>query len=324
VTALPELVSILIPTYNRAGVIETTIRSALAQTHPAIEVVVVDNASTDETWARIQAVANVDPRVRAFRNERNLGPVANWLACARLAQGRCSKILWSDDLIAPSFVTRCLPFLQDEEVAFAYTPASIFSGAAPEDGGVERYRAGRKSDGLIASVEFIGGVMTDGDFPASPGCALLRTDDLRRNLMMQVPNRHGSDFSMHAMGNDLLLLLLTAQQRRKVAFVADTLSFFRSHAGSISVQEGAGRVHFHYDLAKAWFCAELMNDSGMARRLNAHILLHLKRFGPAPYGMARVADFYPEPRDAPIDALEFARALVSAVGEKVSRTLRAG
>ncbi len=321
-TASSELVSILIPTYNREGVIEKTIRSALDQTYTDIEVVVVDNASTDETWTRIQAMANADPRVRAFRNDRNLGPVANWLACAQVAKGHYAKILWSDDLIAPSFVSRCVPYLRNEDVAFAYTPALIFSGDSPKDGGVECYRASRKADELIASDAYIEGVMTDGDFPASPGCAIFRTEDLRRNLRLQVPNRYGSDFSMHAMGNDLVLFLLTALERRQVAIISDTLSFFRSHEDSISLLAGAGRVTFHYDLAKAWFCAEVTKDRPMQRRLNALIFLHLKRFGPAPYGMSCVADFYPAPQDAPIAWWQLVRAVGSVFANKVSRTLR--
>ena len=314
-----ELVSILIPTFNRAGVIEETIRSALAQTHAQVEVVVVDNASTDDTWDRVQAVAKADARVRAFRNERNLGPVANWLACAAAGHGRYAKILWSDDLIAPTFIERCLPGLRDEDVAFAYTPALIFSGSSPQAGGVERFRGGRRADMLMPSATFIDGLMTDGDFPASPGCALFRMDDLRRNLMLHVPNRHSSDFSMHAMGNDILLMLLTAHQRRSVSFVAETLSFFRSHTKSISVLEGAGRVHFHYDLAKAWFCSEVARDIGMERRLNALILWHLARFGPAPYGMSRISDFYPAPKKTPVAWATFVRAAARAVRDKLAR-----
>ena len=87
------LASILIPVYNRAGLIEATIRSALAQSYDPIEVVVVDNASTDATWEVLQRLALEDPRLRIFRNETNLGPVRNWRACAEHARGHYAKIL---------------------------------------------------------------------------------------------------------------------------------------------------------------------------------------------------------------------------------------
>ncbi len=319
---MSDLVSILIPTYNRASVIERTVRSALAQTYPNIEVVVVDNASTDGTWERLQQFASDDARVRISRNETNLGPVANWLACAAAAQGRYAKILWSDDMIAPTFVERCLPFLRDEGVAFAYSATLVFSGETPQEGGVEMYRAYGPGDVVIGSREFIDGVMTDGDYPVSPGCALFRTEDLRRNLWLQVPNRHGSDFSMHAIGNDLLLFLLTAGQRKSVAVIGEILSFFRSHNQSISVIAGMGRVIYHYDLAKAYFCAEVLKDRRVERRLNARIFLHLRRFGLAPYGIKRVEDFYPQPRFEGVDWPHFVKAVVAGMSRKLMRAVK--
>lgn len=50
---MSELVSILIPTYNREKLIRETLKSAAEQTYDALEIVVVDNASTDSTWTII-------------------------------------------------------------------------------------------------------------------------------------------------------------------------------------------------------------------------------------------------------------------------------
>lgn len=63
------LVSVVVPAYNAAATIGRTLRSALAQTHPAIEVIVVDDASADETTAIVAAVAAGDARVRLIRAE---------------------------------------------------------------------------------------------------------------------------------------------------------------------------------------------------------------------------------------------------------------
>ena len=56
------LVSICIPTYNRAEMVADAIRSALSQTYPALDVVVVDNASNDRTAEVVASLA--DPRLR--------------------------------------------------------------------------------------------------------------------------------------------------------------------------------------------------------------------------------------------------------------------
>ena len=313
-----ELVSILIPTYNRADVIEATVRSALSQTWSEIEVVVVDNCSTDDTWACLERLAKRDARIRIHRNDDNIGPVRNWLACVERARGRYAKILWSDDLIAPTFVERCMPFLRDAEVGFVYTAAVTFSGETPQEGGTTSFQLAGARDTVMPAARFIEGVFTDGDFPFSPGCALFRLDDLRANLWRDVPNHVGSDFSKHAIGNDLLAFLLTAHRYRSVALVGEPLSFFRDHCGSISVVAGQGRLLYHYDLVKAYFAASFLHDNRLRRKLNARIKLHLMRFGPAPYGMKTVEDFYPVRGCGHVSPLELCRA----IGDLAARGLR--
>jgi len=113
---MPEpLVSILIPTYNRERLIGETIRSALVQTYPHIEVVVVDNASTDSSWEVISELARKDSRIHPFRNETNVGPMRNWKRAFDEAKGKNGKVLWSDDLIAPDFHEKTCHFFPMRE-----------------------------------------------------------------------------------------------------------------------------------------------------------------------------------------------------------------
>src|SRR5437879_4126737 len=97
------LVSILIPLYNREQLLGPCIQSALDQTVRGFEVVIVDNASTDGTWQVCQAFAAKDSRVRIFRDPVNIGPVRNLQRCIQEARGQYGKILFSDDLIKPTF-----------------------------------------------------------------------------------------------------------------------------------------------------------------------------------------------------------------------------
>jgi succinoglycan biosynthesis protein ExoO len=93
------LVSAIIPVRNGADTIETAIRSALDQTYPAVEVVVVDDASTDDTWQRIEAIG--DSRVRAFRQDRNLGEGLTRDAAIDHATGEWVAMLDADDAWHP-------------------------------------------------------------------------------------------------------------------------------------------------------------------------------------------------------------------------------
>ena len=121
------IVSICIPTYNRAGMVGDAIRSALAQTCRNIEVLVVDNASTDTTASVVSSFS--DPRLRYVRNDRNLGLFGNFNRCIELAQGKYLHILHSDDMIPPEFTTTCVRFLEEHpDVAFIFTGVEIETG----------------------------------------------------------------------------------------------------------------------------------------------------------------------------------------------------
>ena len=105
------LVSICIPTYNRAGMIGKAIESALGQTYRNIEVIVVDNASSDNTADVVASY--VDERLTYVKNERNLGLFGNFNRCIELATGKFLHILHSDDYIDPDFTARCIAFFQE-------------------------------------------------------------------------------------------------------------------------------------------------------------------------------------------------------------------
>ena len=107
----PPLVSIGIPTFNRAGTLERSIRSALEQTHERLEVVISDNASSDETEEVCRDAAARDGRVRYLRQQRNLGPTANFNLLSRTLGGTHSMMLADDDWLDPGYVEACLEVL---------------------------------------------------------------------------------------------------------------------------------------------------------------------------------------------------------------------
>jgi glycosyltransferase involved in cell wall biosynthesis len=94
------LVSVCITTYNRAGCIVRCVESALAQTYPAVEVVVVDDGSTDETPAIVERTWSGEPRVRYVR-QQNAGVNVARNHGFRLARGAYVALLDSDDVFLP-------------------------------------------------------------------------------------------------------------------------------------------------------------------------------------------------------------------------------
>ena len=98
------LVSICIPTYNNAPMVVDALRSAMAQTYGNVEILVLDNASTDATSQVVAEVTCGDARVRYVRNETNLGMIGNFSACIYAAHGNYIKFLCADDLLMPDCV----------------------------------------------------------------------------------------------------------------------------------------------------------------------------------------------------------------------------
>ena len=121
-----RLVSVVIPTYNRADLIGRTLKSALAQSWPNLEVIVVDDASTDATRAVVQAFP--DPRVRYVGLEKNSGPSIARNTGVEQARGRFITFLDSDDEWRPEKLTRQVTALTRQEKpdnVVCYTQALI-------------------------------------------------------------------------------------------------------------------------------------------------------------------------------------------------------
>jgi glycosyltransferase involved in cell wall biosynthesis len=102
------LVSICVPTYNGARYLEECLESAIGQSHRNLEVLTVDDGSSDETVSILQKYAQRDPRVRLVQNPSRLGLVGNWNRCVDLARGEWLKFLFQDDVLQPTCVERML------------------------------------------------------------------------------------------------------------------------------------------------------------------------------------------------------------------------
>lgn len=242
-------VAILIPVYNRETLVVRAVESALAQTYKDIEVIVVDNCSTDGTYAAVQAIAERDARVKLFRNDENIGPVRNWLACAEKATAPYAKILFSDDLIAPTFVEKTLPHLISSECGLVYSYALV---GREEWKGVPQYRAFRGTTNFAREYFLRSSTYIEHFTPVSPGAALLRTADLRKNLLTELPGIPNYDFNRTGAGVDWLIYTLTALTYPYVTYVDEPLVFFFAHEESISGVNEQNLVPEGYALARQW------------------------------------------------------------------------
>jgi glycosyltransferase involved in cell wall biosynthesis len=110
------LVSIIIPTYNRAGYVVEAIHSAKAQTYPAKQIIVIDDGSCDETARR---VAEIDGVEYYYQENRGQGAARNH--GLSVARGEYIASLDSDDIWDKDFLARSVSCLEVFELDFVFT-----------------------------------------------------------------------------------------------------------------------------------------------------------------------------------------------------------
>jgi len=121
------LVSVVIPTYQRKALVVEAIDSALAQTRGDLEVVVVDDGSTDGTVEALAARYGVDPRVRVLR-QGNGGTASARNTGIAAATGTFVALLDSDDLFLPDHLEFLLPPLEADPTADLAIGNALYEG----------------------------------------------------------------------------------------------------------------------------------------------------------------------------------------------------
>ncbi len=118
-----------LPVFNGGPYLEATVESVLTQSFQDLELVISDNASTDETEAIGRAAAARDARVTYRRNATNVGLVRNLNLLVPLAQGRLFKWAAADDLLKPGYLERCVATMDAQPgVVLTYPQTDFVDG----------------------------------------------------------------------------------------------------------------------------------------------------------------------------------------------------
>ena len=134
-------VTIAIPTLNRVEYLRLALRSALGQTYDNLEVVVSNNASTDETASFLTGC--LDPRLRVLQQAETLSMTENWNACLNAATGEYFLLLSDDDLLEPDAIRQLVGGYSHEEGQPA--PGVVYCGGVIIDAAGEVTRSFRRS-----------------------------------------------------------------------------------------------------------------------------------------------------------------------------------
>jgi len=169
------LVSICIPAYNNGDHIEAAVRSVLGQTYEHLEIIVVDDASSDATFDIVKAI--VDPRIRLLKNDSNLGLAGNWNFTMGLAQGEFVKVMGADDMLEPTAIEKELQALLDNPSAvLSESDSKVVNADGTQHGTFRRYWR----SGLVSGRRVALDCTRTVDLFGSPVANLIRADVAKR------------------------------------------------------------------------------------------------------------------------------------------------
>jgi nucleoside-diphosphate-sugar epimerase len=250
-------VSVAIPTRNRQAFLSRCLRSAMAAAGPNDEIIVSDNASTDETISGITSLQ--DPRIRLLTQRENLGMVGNWNACLAAARGEAFLLLSDDDLLKPHAIERLWSTLNEKNAAIVYGRVRVIDAADQE----------RTMGHLGPEFESVA-TFLDGWFHSKRSiypCATI----LRRSELVAAGGYHDRYGPFADVG--AWLSACCHQPSRGVAFISDVLASYRVHDSAVSNSsqlaidvQGLERIEGDH--------ADILGEGGRqgVARLRAHFL----------------------------------------------------
>jgi glycosyltransferase involved in cell wall biosynthesis len=254
-------VSVCIPAFNSERWTPRTMQSVLEQTYEDYELIVVDDASTDDTLRGIQAFD--DPRIRLYSNARNLGHTGNWNRTLNLARGTFVKFLNCDDILYPDCLETMVALLQaNPGIGLVFSRRDI-ELTDPADAHAVRlklkHEAGYRHLGELREVNDGRSVFTrwmsegfSGNWVGEPTNVMMRRDCLRRI----------GTFSFHIHQRADMDLWLRAMLFCDVGFVDRPLARYVVRPGSLTTVNAASGAGW---LDNLWLLEGLLSYDEVGR-----------------------------------------------------------
>jgi glycosyltransferase involved in cell wall biosynthesis len=223
-------VSVLIPTYNYARYLPEAIDSVLAQDFGDFEIIIADDASTDNTPEVCRMYEAKDPRIRFFRHKKNLGMVENWNWCLQQARGKYIKYLLADDKFAkPYALKRLVGALEQPGVSLSVS-ARILIDESSQITGIWN-PLGRKNRAINGTRVSVRCLNRNTNLIGEPTAVLFRKTDAGR----------GFDPAFRQLVD--LEMWLNLLQCGDLAYLHEPLCCFRQHAGQQTEVNRASGLH---------------------------------------------------------------------------------
>ncbi len=219
------IITVIMACHNAAPFVDAAIRSVLRQTLQDIEVIVVDDCSTDDSLTRVRHLQREDNRIRLLQTARNSGPAAARNLALTAAAGDWIAVMDCDDLMHPDRLRRLLAAAEHEGADIIADDCLIFDDArhAPPSTvlGTRRKPFWVDAPGFVQSNCIYGTATALGYLKPMFRHELIRRNSVTYNELLRIAEDY-----------DFLLRLLVGGARLRIS--TDVTYFYRKHGASIS------------------------------------------------------------------------------------------
>lgn len=217
------LVSVMISTHNRVDYLREAVGSVLAQTFTDFELIVCDDASSDETPLLCRELEQQDGRVRTLRHEQNVGMVENWNSGLQASRGYYFCKLDDDNRYLETFLEKTVKALQETpDAAFAFTDEWFIDAEGKRDSAVTE-----KSSKHYGRTGLPGGRCPDTALLAAQQSSGINSSLFVRQALATV----GGFRSLGETIGDLDVFLNLASNGYVACYVPERLAEYRLHSG---------------------------------------------------------------------------------------------
>ena len=253
-------VSAVVPNFNYARHLRQRLESIWSQSLPPVEIIVLDDASTDDSIAVIETLARESPiPLRLVRNETNSGSVSSqWARGVGLATGDLVWIAEADDVADPGFLAALVPVFENPAVVLGHTDSRMIDEAgavlAPDYRG---YVADVNPTRWTADFHLAGDEAVAEAFAVKNSLPNVSAAVFRRTALQAVLEAHVDEMIAFRNAGDWLCYIRLLAQGGTFAFISQSLNGHRRHQHSVTIA-GNDRRHFEEILKMQDFAAELV------------------------------------------------------------------
>lgn len=260
-----EKISIIIPVYNVERYLDDCLASACSQTISELEIICIDDGSTDSSWILLEKWEKKDSRIKVFSNGKNMGLSYTRNQGLKFAQGKYIQFLDSDDKLLPNALDNLYKLAEQEKTDCIFFCAEPIYEDASSYQRTDRIEYKNLYPGIWRGQELFCRIIDNNEWIAPVQFQFLNRDFMERNGL------HFFDGILH---EDELFTFQTMLMAEKVLCLNDKYYGYRYRENSIisspiTKERIRGLITVYLEMQR--FCEKHILDEGVLKQINRRL-----------------------------------------------------